>query len=376
MSAATPADHQRGLGGDPNGRLHVRGVVLPSEEAQEFWIEGGRFTRERLPGATTVVDGGWLLPGLVDAHTHPGAEQPGDPLDAALLRRHGNEHVSAGVTLLRVPGSADRLPAWFGTEPNQPRVVSAGRWLALPGMFYDGWARRVDEAQLADAAVEESQASGGWCKVYADWVVDQRGLDRPTLSGERLTELTRRVHAAGGRVAVHAQTAQGADAAVGAGVDSLEHGLGIDEASLEQMARQNTALVPTFTVWLTFHDVVRASRSHRFREWFRSTYARLEPLVRAAHEAGVTLLAGTDSYGTAVLPHGRVSEEVRHLAAAGVPPEAAIGAASWTARSFLGLPGIEQNAPAELVAYDCDPRTDLGILRTPTRVILRGRVIR
>lgn len=103
---------------------------------------------------------------------------------------------------------------------------------------------------------------------------------------------------------------------------------------------------------------------------------RLGPVVRAAHEAGVTLLAGTDNYGTAVLPHGRVADEVHHLAAAGVPPEAAVGAASWTARSFLGLPCIEQDAPADLVAYERDPRTDLGLLRTPTRVILHGRVIR
>lgn len=160
-----------------------------------------------------------------------------------------------------------------------------------------------------------------------------------------------------------------------AGVDSLEHGLGLDEALLEQMARQHTALVPTFNVWVTFHDVVRAARSHRFRDWFRGAYARLGPVVRAAHEA-VTLLAGTDSDATAVLPHGRVADEVRHLAATGIPPEAAVGAASWTARSFLGLPCIEQDAPADLVAYERDPRTDPRILRTPTRVILRGHVIR
>lgn len=63
---------------DPHSRRHIRGVVLPSEDAEEFRGQAGRFTRERLYGATTVVDGGWLLPGLVDAHTHPGSEQPGD----------------------------------------------------------------------------------------------------------------------------------------------------------------------------------------------------------------------------------------------------------------------------------------------------------
>jgi imidazolonepropionase-like amidohydrolase len=355
--------------------LHVRGTALPTEEAAEFWIVGDRLTREPVRGATTVVDGGWLLPGLVDAHTHPGAEEPGDPLDSALLRRHAAEHVRAGVTLLRVPGSAGRLPAWFGTEPGQPRVVSAGRWVAVPGMFYDGWARHVAEEELAQAAVEESCASGGWCKVYADWVVDEAGLDRPALSVTRLAEVSRRVHAAGGRIAVHAQTRAGARAAVEAGVDSLEHGLGLEPELLDQMARQGTALVPTFTVWVTFHDVARAARSPRFGEWFRLAYDRLPRLVASAHEAGVTVLAGTDSYGNRVLPHGKVAGEVRHLVAAGLPPEAAIGAASWTARSFLGFPNLEEGTPADLVAYDKDPRTGLDILDRPARIILRGQVI-
>ncbi|MEQ4720228.1 amidohydrolase family protein [Nonomuraea sp. B19D2] len=357
-------------------RLHVRGVALPSEEWAEFWIVDGRLTCEPLPGATTVVDGGWLLPGLVDVHTHPGARHPGDPLDPALLRQHGREHLAAGVTLLRVPGSADRLPTWFGTEPDQPRVVSAGRWLGLPGMFYDGWTRHVGEAELADAAVDEARASGGWCKVYADWVVGEEGLDAPPLPGPLLAELTRRVHAMGGRVAVHAQTSAGARIAVEAAVDSLEHGLGLDTALLDRMARQGTALVPTFTVWETFERVARSSGADRFREWFRAAHARLGPLVSAAYESGVTVLAGTDSYGTTELPHGRVAGEVRRLAASPMPVAAAIGAASWTARSFLGFPGLEHDAPADLVAYDLDPRTDLAVLYTPARVIHRGRIIR
>ncbi|WP_223166688.1 amidohydrolase family protein [Nonomuraea sp. SYSU D8015] len=356
--------------------MHLRGIALPSEEAVEFWVRDGLLTDEPVPGATTVVDGGWLLPGLVDAHTHPGAEQPGDPLDADLLRRHGREHLAAGVTLLRVPGSADRLPSWYGTEPDQPDVVSAGRWLGLPGMFYEGWARHVGEAELAGAAVQEALASGGWCKIYADWVVDEGGLDGPHLPADRLAEATRRVHAAGGRVAVHTQTAEGARAAVEAGVDSVEHGLGLELDLLDRMAAQRTALVPTFTVWRTFEQVARASRSTRFRDWFRAAHARLGPLVSAAYEAGVTVLAGTDSYGTAVLPHGRVSGEVHHLAAAPMPVAAAIGAASWTARCFLGFPCLEPGAPAEVVAYGHDPRADPGVLGHPARIVHRGRLVR
>lgn len=76
-------------------------------------------------------------------------------------------------------------------------------------MFYAGWARHVSEERLADAALAEALASDGWCKVYADRVGDEHDLGAPPLPADRLAEVTRRVHAAGGRVAVHAQTAEG-----------------------------------------------------------------------------------------------------------------------------------------------------------------------
>ena len=91
-------------------------------------------------------------------------------------------------------------------------------------------------------------------------------------------------------------------------------------------------------------------------------------LTAAAAEAGVTILAGTDSR-----PHGRVASEIRALAAAGVPAHDALAAGSWAARAYLGLPGLAEGAPADAVVYDSDPRADLGQLDHPRAVILRGR---
>ena len=64
------------------------------------------------------------------------------------------------------------------------------------------------------------------------------------------------------------------------------------------------------------------------------------------------------------------------MAAAGVPPHDALGAASWAARAYLGLPGLVPGAPADAVVYADDPRTDLAALDHPTAVILRGAVVR
>lgn len=82
------------------------------------------------------------------------------------------------------------------------------------------------------------------------------------------------------------------------------------------------------------------------------------------------MLAGTDSH-----PCGTVAAEVEWLIKAGLPGSAALGAASWTARSWLGLPGLADGAPADLVAYDTDPTADPGVLRHPSRVIMGGQVI-
>lgn len=89
-------------------------------------------------GAELVVAEGWLLPGLVDAHTHPGAEAPGKPLDEVLLREDLWQHVVAGVTMIRAPGLAGDPPAWFGRDGDVPRAVHAGPWIAQHGQFFDG----------------------------------------------------------------------------------------------------------------------------------------------------------------------------------------------------------------------------------------------
>ena len=228
--------------------------------------------------AETVADGGWLMPGLVDVHTHPGAVQPGDPFDESVLRTDLAEHAAAGVLLIRAPGSAARIPAWAHDAEGLPRVRSAGPWLATPGRFFPSWGRHVTEADLPGAAAEEAAAAqeavsrpeaagpaggqpgtglgaasapgavpaaaAGWCKIIGDWAWDE-----PPVPLAVLRDVTSAVHALGGKVSVHCQTAAGCANAVAAGVDSLEHGMHLDPGLLDQMAAQGTALVPTLNAF-------------------------------------------------------------------------------------------------------------------------------
>ncbi|MEU7264744.1 hypothetical protein AB0A84_13585 [Streptomyces albidoflavus] len=97
--------------------LRIRGVALPERVERTFWPDGEVLRTEPPagPGAARevepVVDGGWLVPGLVDVHTHPGAEQPEDGFDEAALRRHLEAHRDAGVLLVRRRGRWSGCPA-------------------------------------------------------------------------------------------------------------------------------------------------------------------------------------------------------------------------------------------------------------------------
>ena len=57
--------------------LRVTGIVLPEREERTLFIDGGVLREDPVPGADRLIDGGWLLPGLVDVHTHPGRSSPG-----------------------------------------------------------------------------------------------------------------------------------------------------------------------------------------------------------------------------------------------------------------------------------------------------------
>ncbi|HKS99311.1 MAG TPA: amidohydrolase family protein [Rugosimonospora sp.] len=346
--------------------FQVRGVVLPEREERSFWIDGDRLRTDPVPGADLLVDGGWLLPGLVDVHTHPGTEDPEVPFDDAVLRRHLEQHRDAGVLLVRTPGSARRIPQWVDRDPALPRVRSAGPWLATPGRFFPGYGRDLGEEDLVQAAVEEAKASSGWCKIIGDW----RPSD-PPVPLELLTAAVSAVHAVGGKVAVHCQTTAGSRNAVEAGVDSLEHGWYLDPDLLDRMARQGTALVPTLAVFGNKLDAVKAREPSPMRDWMLAGWDGMAPTVRNAHEAGVVVLAGTDSF-----PCGTVADEIDWLHRAGLPAATALGAGSWTARSWLGLPGLVDGAPADLVAYAVDPIAEPGALAHPSAIILRGRVVR
>jgi hypothetical protein len=178
-------------------------------------------------------------------------------------------------------------------------------------------------------------------------------------------EVARRVHEAGGKVAVHCALPEVIQAALDAGVDSLEHASFLQADQVPTLAAAGIAWVPTCSINSAVRQMLPPSTG--------ALLDRQADVLCAAADAGVTVLAGTDA---GLGPHGLVREEIRLLREAGLSSGTALGAGSWTARRWLGLPGLEPAAPADLVAYREDPRERPDILAQPAVVILHGVLAR
>jgi imidazolonepropionase-like amidohydrolase len=176
-------------------------------------------------------------------------------------------------------------------------------------------------------------------------------------------------------VTVHTFSEEALPDLLGVGVDCIEHGTGLSDELIGLMAERGTALVPTLINIDTFPAIAdRASRFPVYAAHMRRLHASAYDRVRTAAEAGVPVFAGSDAGGG--IAHGRIADEALALHRAGLTAVDAVAATSWRARAWLGLPGLEDGALADLIVYPEDPRIDPRVLTAPSRIALRGRVVR
>lgn len=354
--------------------LHLRGVLLPDDVERDLYVIAGRLTLEPIAGAETVARSGWILPGLVDAHCHLGLSPAGLVTDPDGVREQAYANRDAGALLLRNPGSPvdDRFLA---DDPAAPRVLRAGRHVARPQRYIRGLGVDAEPAELAAVLAGQAAAGDGWVKLVGDWIDRSVGDLAPLWPAGALRAAVAAAHEAGARVAVHVFGEEALPDLIAAGVDSIEHGTGLTDDTIAAMLEHGTALVPTLVNIENFPGIAeRAGKYPTYAARMRRLHGSARHRVRAAYEAGVPIYCGTDAGG--MLPHGLVVHEIRALCEAGLSTVDALAAGSWAARDWLGLPGLVAGAPADAVLYDADPRKDLSTLDCPTRILLRGRVIR
>lgn len=356
---------------------HLRATLLPGgDEPVDLWIQGGRFRTTPVAGARELepVDG-FAIAGLVDAHSHVSWPHDRDTPahTTAFMDQIRANQAATGVTLLRDMGSAGDEVLTLADRPGLPRIQASGMLVLRFDDF--PFTPTLPEA-LRRVCLERIERGARWVKVFSDWSSDYAGKentgftehDEVTYPLPVLADAVAAVHEAGGRVAAHCFTRAGAEVAILAGCDSLEHGWGVDELLVDAMGGRGMAWVPLVGIAAPMWNAARRHNQPERAAWIEASMERLATLLPLAYRRGVPIFAGTDWF-----PEVTVADEVRELHACGLPVEAALAAGSWAARAWLGEPGIEDGAPADLVVYRGDPRRSLEALEQPALVLISGR---
>jgi imidazolonepropionase-like amidohydrolase len=353
--------------------LRFDGVLLPEGGSTTLYVVGGRITYEPQPGAERAA-GGWIVPGLVDAHCHIGLGMQG-AVDEATTERQAIEDRDGGALLLRDCGSSADT-RWVQARDDLPHLIRAGRHIARTARYMRNYADEVEPATLAETVTRQAGEGDGWVKLVGDWIDRGTGDLAPSFDDAAFKEAIDAAHAAGAKVTAHCFGGDVLPGLIAAGIDCIEHGTGLTSELVSVMAAQGTALVPTVAQLDLFPELAAAGQAKfpAYASTMEDLYARRRDTIMSAFEAGVALYAGSD--GAGAQRHGVLHEEVVKMAGLGLPNDYALGAASWRAREWLGFnPTLGEGDPADFVVYDADPIADLTVLARPARVVLRGKVV-
>ena len=356
--------------------------------------------------AVRDLAGATVLPGFIDTHVHlttvPGGAASNMVTDHPTLRtlrsvRYLAQTLHVGVTLVRDLSGADEgtrqaVEQGFVDGPDLQvalRILSVtgghGDWRSVGGTDLSGGSRggRVADGPegFVRAVREVAREGGDWVKIAASG-----GMGSPRSSPDHggLTPAEMRAvvqeaerHGLVG-VAAHAQGARSVADAVRAGVRSVEHGYGVDDATIEAMLAAGTYLVPTLST-LT-RPVVDVPGSPWLAEKRRRWQDLAGERLRAAIAAGVPTVMGTDA---GVVPHGNNLDELALLVDFGLDPMGAVVAATGQGARMLGVHDdrgtLEVGRRADLIAVGGDPLADLSVLADPAfgrLVLLGGRTVR
>jgi imidazolonepropionase-like amidohydrolase len=333
-------------------------------------------------GAEVIDAGGAVLvPGMVDCHSHLTMQggshwiARGDDPPAVLrqvARENANRLVQAGVLWARDVGapSANGRPISldvrdeFKGRAGKPYLRVAGTWIGKTG-YPDMWVTTDDDG-LKDEALHQLDLGTDFVKIYMD--APGGSKDSP-FSVAALKAATDAVHARGARVACHCGYLDGARVAAEAGVDSIEHGMELDDDVARAMKRNNVTLTTTLSIFESWETFARTTAIDRFTtEEGRQRIAKRKEgayaAVVAAKRAGVRIATGSD-FGGGSVRAGHLAWEVELLVAAGLTPREALVAATRSGGELLGddhAGRLEEGMPADLVLVHGDPLSDTRAL--------------
>jgi imidazolonepropionase-like amidohydrolase len=395
----------------------IDGQSETPKKNQAIFVRGNRIEKvvdgaAPIPAGAKLIDlsGATVLPGLIDSHTHllMWGEDParggydvnilnaGIALRAARATYAARRALEQGFTTIRDvetegAGYADieiKQAIEEGTIPG-PRIFGATRGISSTGGYnLEGYAPELTMpkgVQIIDGPVEARKAAreqldhgADWLKVYMthrSWL-DKQGklVSQPTLTVEELKAIVDEAHGWGKKVACHAYNGIGMQRALDGGCDSIEHGLDLSDAQIEQMAKQDTWYCPTLSVYYTEWAPENTPEGKRDRV----RASAHEVSFRKALKAKLKIVYGTDIGG---MPWTEpMGQEFARMTSLGMAPMDAIQAATSRAAEMLDRQGelgvIAGGAYADIVAVSGDPLSDIHELERVKFVMKDGVVFR
>jgi len=377
---------------------------------QVILIKGDRIVKVgparnvQVPADAEIIDltHATVLPGLIDAHTHVFGNGP--DFDNQILHdsyqyrtltalANAQKDLMVGFTTLRdlktlgaMYSDVDLRNAIDRGIVTGPRMQVATRGIQTTGGFVmRGYSPEVplpSALQVVDSpwagreAVRDQVAhDADLIKVYAayDFHFSSAGklVSPPTFTAEEINAIVEEAHRKGRKVSCHAFGGEGLRNCLNAGVESIEHGVELEDADIKLMAQKGIYLVPTL-----YH--YQLDRERDMKKYAGHSVAEVsEPSFRRALAAGVKIAFGS---GVGPFPHGTQTKEFEYLVKFGMTPLQAIRAATSEAAQLMGwqdrIGSVEPGKFADLVAVAGDPIADITELERVKFVMKGGQVFK
>jgi len=349
-------------------------------------------------GPRVDVAGMTVLPGLIDCHVHlvyGGEANPSAALDAlspaqvALKAlQSAVSTLKGGITSIRDCGGKDyiefavRDACNAGTFPG-PTIRAAGRMICMTGGHGNRIGRVADGVdEVVKAVREQVHAGSDFVKIMATGGVMTPGVN-PEDAHYSFAEISAGIaegHRFHKHCASHAQGAEGILNAVRGGVDSIEHGIFMDEECIEEMKTRGTYLVPTLAAVRNIVAGADQGIPAYIVDKARRVFDRHVQAIRMFHAAGGRIAMGTDA-GTPFNRHGENTLELRYMTDIGIPPADALRSATANAADLLRLADrgrLRDGLAADLLVVAGDPLADIDAAaerRNHRWIVKNGQVI-